>query len=59
MLRGSHAGPVPGKLTLLHDESRFTISTQEPTALQVDGDSMGEVDAVEFSHMPHALRIVG
>lgn len=59
MLRGSHAGAVPGQLTLLHDESRFTIRSQAPTALQVDGDSMGEVVAVDFSHTPHALRIVG
>ena len=59
MLRGSHAGPVPGRLTLLHDEREFTIRSATPTALQVDGDSMGEVDSVDFTYTPHALRIVG
>jgi diacylglycerol kinase family enzyme len=59
MLRGSTAGEVPGQLTLLHDESAFTIRSQTPTALQVDGDSMGHVDSVFFRHTPHALRIVG
>lgn len=59
MLRGSRAGEVPGQLTLLHDEAAFTIRTQDPTALQVDGDLMGHIDHVEFQHTPHALRIVG
>jgi diacylglycerol kinase family enzyme len=59
MLRGSRAGEVPGQLTLLHDEAAFTIRTQDPTALQVDGDLMGHIDHVQFRHTPHALRIVG
>jgi diacylglycerol kinase family enzyme len=59
MLRGSRAGEVPGKLTLLHDVARFTIRSASPTALQVDGDGMGQVDCVHFRHTPHALRIVG
>jgi diacylglycerol kinase family enzyme len=59
MLRGSRAGEVPGQLTLLHDEARFTIRSAAPTALQVDGDGMGQVDCVDFRHTPHALRIVG
>jgi diacylglycerol kinase family enzyme len=59
MLRGSRAGAVPGQLTLLHDQAEFVIRSEAPTALQVDGDSMGHVDRVEFRHSPHALRIVG
>ena len=59
MLRGSRAGAVPGRLTLLHDQAAFTIWSQEPINLQLDGDSMGPVDRVFFRYAPHALRIVG
>jgi diacylglycerol kinase family enzyme len=59
MLRGSTAGAVPGQLTLLHDEMEFTIRAAIPTALQLDGDSMGHIDAVSFHYTPHALGIVG
>ena len=59
MLRGSRAGAVPGKLTLLHDEAAFTVRAETPTALQVDGDSMGHIDSVFFRYAPQALRIVG
>ena len=59
MLRGSRAGAVPGHLTLLHDEAAFTIRSEIPTALQLDGDSMGHIDSVFFRYAPHALRIVG
>ncbi len=59
MLRASRAGAVAGRLTLLHDEAAFTISADEPINLQLDGDSMGQVDRVFFQAVPHALRIVG
>lgn len=59
MLRGSLAGEVPGQLTLLHDQAAFTIQAEVPTALQLDGDLMGHIERVYFSHTPHALRIVG
>ena len=59
MLRGSRAGAVPGQLTLLHNESEFTIRAGGPIGLQLDGDSMGEVDSVRFRARPRALRIVG
>lgn len=59
MVRGSHAGEVRGGLTLLHDVSEFTIRSATPTNLQVDGDSMGAVEWVQFNHLPKALRIAG
>ncbi len=59
MLRGSRAGAVPGQLTLLHDEAAFTIRSESPTALQLDGDSMGQIHSAFFRYAPHALRIVG
>jgi diacylglycerol kinase family enzyme len=59
MLRGSRSGAVPGQLTLLHDEEAFTIQSETPTALQLDGDFMGHVESVYFRYTPDALRIVG
>lgn len=59
MLRGSRAAAVPGRLTLLHDEAAFTLSSEEPANLQIDGDSMGQVTSAFFRSAPHALRIVG
>lgn len=59
MLRGSRAGGVPGRLTLLHDESAFLIRSESPVNLQVDGDHMGRVEEVFFTFAPAALRIVG
>lgn len=59
MLRGSRAGGVAGRLTLLHDRAEFTISAEEPTSLQVDGDHLGRVREVRFRAAARALRIVG
>jgi len=59
MLRGSRKGEVPGHLTLLHDEAAFIVRAEAPIALQLDGDSMGRVDSVDFRSRPRALRIIG
>lgn len=59
MLRGSRAGAVEGHLTLLHDETNFSLHCQTALNLQLDGDSMGRIEQVTFWHNPHALRIVG
>jgi diacylglycerol kinase family enzyme len=59
MLRGSRAGSVEGGLTVLHDESAFTVRAEAPTSLQLDGDAMGGVTEVDFRSVPRALRIIG
>ncbi len=59
MLRGSKAGAVRGKLTLLHDQPEFTLQAASPTQLQIDGDSMGRVESAVFRSVPRALRIAG
>ena len=50
---------MAGGLTLLHDESEFTLSTDAPANLQIDGDLMGQVEAVHFRAVPRALTIIG
>ena len=56
MLRGSRAGGVPGKLTLLHDGPAFVIRAEEPAALQVDGDSWGVTERSPSGTPPGAAH---
>jgi diacylglycerol kinase family enzyme len=42
----------------LHDESRLTLRSSRPIAMQVDGEYMGEHECVAFRSVPHALRVV-
>ena len=36
----------------------LTLRSARPIALQVDGEYLGEIEAVKFQFVPHALRIV-
>jgi diacylglycerol kinase family enzyme len=59
MVRGSRAGGVEGRLTLLHDRAEVRLTAEEPASLQVDGDHLGRVTEVVFRAAPRALTIVG
>jgi diacylglycerol kinase family enzyme len=59
MLRGSRGGSVRNGLTVLHDQPFFEIHAARPTALQIDGEAMGQVESVAFTSVPKALRIAG
>jgi diacylglycerol kinase family enzyme len=41
----------------LHDVEEFTLTTERPLAVQVDGDYIGERDEMVFRAEPDALRI--
>ena len=49
--RGRHTLTVTGLESL-------TIRSARPIAFQVDGDYLGETEAVKFRFVPHALRVV-
>jgi len=49
--RGRHTLTVTGLESL-------TIRSVRPIAFQVDGDYLGETEAVKFQFVPHALRVV-
>ena len=49
--RGRHTLTVTGLESL-------TIRSARPIAFQVDGDYLGETEAVKFQFVPHALRVV-
>jgi diacylglycerol kinase family enzyme len=59
MIRGSHAGSVEGRLTLLHDRAEIRLTADKPVALQIDGDHLGSITEVVFRAAPKALTIVG
>ncbi len=51
--------PPDGRHVLgLHDEPEFTLRSDRPMALQVDGEYVGEQEAVQFRSVPHALRVI-
>jgi diacylglycerol kinase family enzyme len=49
--RGRHVLTVTGLESL-------TVRSLRPIAFQVDGDYLGETEAVKFQFVPHALRVV-
>ena len=49
--RGRHLLSAPGLESL-------TIRSARPIAFQVDGEYLGETEAVEFRFVPHAIRVV-
>jgi diacylglycerol kinase family enzyme len=49
--RGRHTLTVTGLESL-------TVRSARPIAFQVDGDYLGETEAVKFQFVPHALRVV-
>jgi diacylglycerol kinase family enzyme len=46
------------RLLRLHDLGEFTLRTDRPLALQVDGDYLGERNVVRFTVVPDALRVL-
>ena len=51
--------PLRGRtlMSVLGSES-LTVRSARPIALQVDGEYLGETEAVKFQFVPHALRVV-
>ncbi len=45
-------------LDVREDVTSFTITHHEPFPYQLDGDYLGEVDRLDFSHVPNAIRLV-
>ena len=42
----------------LHDQPGFTLRSDHPVALQVDGEYVGEHETVTFRAVPRALRVI-
>jgi diacylglycerol kinase family enzyme len=52
-------GPPRGRdVVSLHDQPAFTLRSDRPVALQVDGEYVGEHESVTFRAVPNALRVI-
>lgn len=51
-------GPHGRRVVALHDLDAVTVRAHAPTALQVDGDHLGDAEEVTFRSVPAALRVV-
>jgi diacylglycerol kinase family enzyme len=50
--------PRGGNVVSLHDQAAFTLRSDRPVALQVDGEYVGEHETVTFRAVPRALRVI-
>jgi diacylglycerol kinase family enzyme len=53
---GNH--PRGRDVVALHDQSAFSLESSRPIAFQVDGEYVGEVEALDFAAVPGALTVV-
>jgi diacylglycerol kinase family enzyme len=53
---GNH--PRGRDVVALHDQSAFSLESSRPIAFQVDGEYVGEVEALDFAAFPGALTVV-
>ena len=54
-----HDEPLRGRdVVSLHDQPVFTLRSDRPVALQVDGEYAGEHESVTFRAVPSALRVI-
>jgi diacylglycerol kinase family enzyme len=58
MMRRDGRPPTGRYVVSLHDETEVTVSSREPTAIQVDGEYVGEGESVTFRSVPEALRVI-
>jgi diacylglycerol kinase family enzyme len=58
MLSAAGRPPHGNGLLTLHDQADLTISSERPVAFQVDGEYVGEEEAVRFRSVPRALRVI-
>jgi diacylglycerol kinase family enzyme len=56
---GTSGRPPRGRsVVALHDQSAFSLTSTRPIAFQVDGEYVGEIDALDFVAVPNALTVV-
>ena len=58
MLVVRHRSPRGRNLLTVTGLDALTVRSVRPIAFQVDGDYLGETEAVKFQFVPHALRVV-
>jgi diacylglycerol kinase family enzyme len=56
-LRGGGVKPT-NYLDVHEDQSALTVTSHQPFPYQLDGDYLGETSALDFEHVPNAVRLV-
>ena len=57
MLWIRHRPPRARDVLALHGAESLTVRSARPIAFQVDGEYLGEIEAIKFDFVPHALRV--
>jgi diacylglycerol kinase family enzyme len=52
-----HRPPRARDVTLVHGAESLTVRSARPIAFQVDGEYLGEIEAIKFQFVPRALRV--
>lgn len=52
-------GPTGRQVLSVHDATEVTITASVPTAVQVDGEYVGDRRSITFTHVPDAITLVG
>jgi diacylglycerol kinase family enzyme len=53
-----HARTSTPGITYLHDRSRFTIDCDQPVAVQIDGEYVGDRERIEVGYEPDAITVI-
>jgi diacylglycerol kinase family enzyme len=57
MLWIRHRPPRARDVLAVHGAESLTVRSSRPIAFQVDGEYLGEIEAIKFEFVPHALRV--
>ena len=52
-----HRPPRARDALAVHGAESLTVRSARPIAFQVDGEYLGEIEAIKFEFVPHALRV--
>jgi diacylglycerol kinase family enzyme len=52
-----HRPPRARDVLAVHGAESLTVRSARPIAFQVDGEYLGEIEAIKFQFIPHALRV--
>ena len=58
MVLRRRAGSSRRSVVLWHDQASFSLTSDQPIAMQIDGEGIGDVHRANFIALPNALRVL-
>jgi diacylglycerol kinase family enzyme len=58
MVLQRRAGSDRRSVVLWHDQAEFSLTSNQPVAMQIDGEGVGQVLRADFVSVPQALRVL-